>query len=354
MHRKTLPATVIALALATPLAAQAQSPAPSNSNVTIYGLIDINLAVERAGSQRRTGVDHSELNGTRFGFRGSEDLGNGLKAIFTMEGGFDPSAGGSEQGGRLFGRQSFVGLEGGWGRVTLGRQYSPAFVAIDPFDATGSADRSPGLLSRKAGSVRPAYEVRFDNMVKYRSPEFAGFSADVGYWLGEKNGSSSDARREGNGWGIAGLYKNGPIAGSLVTQSMQRDATGGKVRTDGLGFSYDFGPVKAYLAYTRDKESGSQGDGKARTYDIGAEIKAGPQGTVAISYANRNESEDAAGEDAHGWSVYYLHDLSKRTTLYTGYSQLTNKDNANYAIGNLTPAAGDDPRVVMAGIRHKF
>lgn len=350
MHRNTLRAGVTAIAFAAPFAVLAQSP----SNVTIYGLIDLNVSTERAGDLRFKGVGHSELNGSRLGFRGSEDLGNGLKAIFTLESGFDPATGVSEQGGRLFGRQSFVGLEGGWGRVTLGRQYSPAFVAIDPFDATGSADRSPGLLSRKAGSVRPAYEVRFDNMVKYRSPEFAGFSADVGYWMGEKVSSSSDARREGDGWGIAGLYKNGPIAGSLVTQSIQRDATGGKVRTDGLGFSYDFGPVKAYLAYTRDKESGSQGDGKARTYDVGAEIKAGPQGTVAISYANRNESEDAVGEDAHGWSVYYLHDLSKRTTLYTGYSQLTNKDNANYAIGNLTPAAGDDPRVVMAGIRHKF
>lgn len=352
MHRNTLRANVIALALAAPLVAHAQSPA--NANVTIYGLIDINLAQEKAGSLSRTGVDHGELNGSRFGFRGSEDLGNGLKAIYTMEGGFDPSAGGSEQGGRLFGRQSFVGLEGGWGRMTLGRQYSPAFVAIDPFDATGGADRSPGLLSRKTGSVKPAYEVRFDNMVKYRSPEFAGFSADVGYWLGEKSGATGDARREGNGWGIAGLYKNGPVAGSLVTQTAHRDATGGKVRTDGLGLSYDFGLVKAYLAWTRDKESGSQGDGKARTWDVGAEIRVTPQDTIAVSYANRDESNGAAAEDAHGWSAYYLHDLSKRTTLYTGFSQLKNKDDANYAIGNLTPAAGDDPRVLMAGIRHRF
>jgi len=340
-------AALAAAALVAPLA-------HAQSNVTIYGLIDINLGVEKAGDLRRHGVDHGELNGSRLGFRGSEDLGNGLKAIFTLEQGYDPSAGTLEQGGRAFGRQSFVGLEGGWGRVTLGRQYSPAFVAIDPFDATGSADRSPGLLSRKAGGVRPAYEVRFDNMVKYRSPDFRGFSADAGYWFGERTSSDSTARREGDGFGIAGLYRNGPVAASLVAQRIQRDATGGKVRTHGLGFSYDFGPLKAYLAYTRDRESGSQGDGKARTYDVGTEIKAGPQGTVAVSYANRNESDGSLGEDAHGWSVYYLHDLSKRTTLYTGYSQLTNRDDANYAIGNITPAAGDDPRVAMAGIRHKF
>ena len=349
MHKKITAVAIAAAAVALPLAAQAQS------NVTIYGLMDLNIAREKAGDLSRTGVDHGELNGNRLGFRGSEDIGAGLKAIYTLEAGFDPSNGVSEQGGRLFGRQSFVGLESaGWGRLTLGRQYSPAFVAIDPFDATGSADRSPGLLSRKAGGVKPAYEVRFDNMVKYRSPEFNGLSVDAGYWFGEKVAESSTARREGDGFGIAGLYKNGPFGASLVTQRIQRDATGGKVRTHGMGLSWDFGPVKTYFAYTRDQESGSQGDGKARTYDISAEFRASAVDTIAVSYANRNESGDVAAEDAHGWSVYYLHDLSKRTTLYTAYSQLTNKGDANYAIGNLTPAAGDDPRVVMAGIRHKF
>jgi predicted porin len=347
MNQKIRWAALAAAALVAPLA-------HAQSNVTIYGLIDINLGIEKAGDLRRYGVDHGELNGSRLGFRGSEDLGNGLKAIFTLEQGYDPSAGTLEQGGRTFGRQSFVGLEGGFGRVTLGRQYSPAHLAIDPFDSTGSADHSPGLLSRKAGGVRPAYEVRFDNMVKYRSPDFAGFTADAGYWFGERSSDDASARREGDGFGVAGLYKNGPIAASIVTQTIRRDATDGRVRTNGLGFSYDFGPAKAYLAYTRDKEMGSIGDGKARTYDVGVEIKAGSQGTVALSYANRNESNDAAAEDAHGFSAYYLHDLSKRTTLYTGYSQLNNKDNANYAIGAITPAAGDDPRFVTAGIRHKF
>ncbi|HRP97729.1 MAG TPA: porin [Rhodocyclaceae bacterium] len=349
MNHKNLSVPLALVALGGPLVAGAQS------NVTIYGLIDVNLGYEKAGDRSRRGVDHGELNGSRLGFRGSEDLGNGLKAIFTLEAGYDPSTGLSEQGGRFFGRQSFVGLDSErWGRLTLGRQYSPAFVAIDPFEATGGADRSVGLLTRKSGAVRPAYEVRFDNMVKYRSPEYAGFSVDAGYWLGERTSDDATARREGDGFGLAVLYKNGPLAASLVTQRVQRDATGGKVRTDGLGLSWDFGPAKSYFAYTRDKESGSQGNGKARTYVIGAEIKAGAAGTVALSYANRGESDGAAGEDAHGWSAYYLHALSKRTTLYTGYSKLINKGDANYAIGNITPAAGDDHRAVMAGIRHRF
>ena len=84
------------------------------------------------------------------------------------------------------------------------------------------------------------------------------------------------------------------------------------------------------------------------------EIRLNPANTVAISYADRDESDGAASEDAHGWSAYYLHALSKRTTLYAGYSKLDNESGANYAIGNLSPAAGDEHEVMMAGMRHRF
>ncbi len=342
-------------ALAAGAALFAALPAFAQSNVTIYGLIDINLVREWSDTATFQGVGHSELNGSRWGLKGSEDLGNGNSAVFVLESGYSPTDGSQQQGGRLFGRQAFVGLQGGWGRVTLGRQYSPAFSAIDAFDATGSSAHSVGLLSRKAGSVKPAYVTRFDNMIKYRSPTMAGLKVDLAYWFGQQNTSSdSTVRREGDGGAIAAYYDNGPIGASLVHQQVWRDGTGGKVRTDGLGFSYDFGPVKAYLAYTQDKESGSQGDGKARTYDVSAEIKAGPSGTVAVAYANRDEDEGDVGEDAYGWSLYYMHALSKRTTAYAGYSKLINKGNADYGMEFLSPPAGEDPQAVLLGMRHKF
>lgn len=347
MQRLSAPA-LMAAALALPSLALAQS------NVTVYGLIDLNVGYEKSGSQRYEGVGHGELNGSRLGFRGTEDLGNGNKALFVLESGFDPSTGLAEQGGRLFGRQSFVGLENGLGRVTLGRQYSPAFTALDPFDATGNADRSAGLLIRKAGAVKPAYEVRFDNMIKYRSARLSGFEVEAGYWFGKEAGTGSTARKEGDGHGIALLYANATFSGALTTQSVQRDATGGKVRTSGFGAAYDFGTFKPYFAWSQDKERGSVGRGKARSWDLGTEIRIDPANTVALSYADRDESDGAASEDAHGWSAYYLHALSKRTTLYAGYSQLDNDHGANYAIGNLSPAAGDKHEVMMAGMRHRF
>lgn len=337
-------ATLLALAGAAPLAASAQS------NVTIYGLIDINMAREWAGDMRRSAMDTSELNGSRLGFRGSEDLGNGLKAVYTLEAGISPDVGGLSG----FQRQSFLGLEGSWGRVTAGRQYSPAFVALDPFEATGGADRTAGLLHRKSGSVTRGYQVRFDNMIKYRSPTMAGLSFDVGYWNGAEIASDdSDVRRQGRGYGLTGMYKNGPFAAAVTTQSFISNSTGGRATTHGIGGSYDLGVATLYGLYSRDKESGSQGSGKARSYSLGAAIPVSAAGTLAVSYGVRDESGEAGAEDAKGASLYYMHDLSKRTTLYAGYSQINNASNADYGF-NFTPAAGDTVRVVMAGMRHRF
>lgn len=342
--KQTMKLAALAVACTCPAFAQAQS------NVTIYGLLDVNLAQERAGSLKRNAMDTSELNGSRLGFRGTEDLGNGLKAVYTLEAAVALDTGTSSG----YTRQSFVGLEGSFGRVTLGRQYSPAFIAIDPYESTGASDRSAGMLHRKTGSVVRGYQVRFDNMIKYRSPEMAGFSIDAGYWTGNEIPSTDgDVRRQGRGYGLTGIYKNGPFATSVTTQSFRSNDTGGRATTHGIGGSYDFGMVKLYALYTQDKESGSQGDGKARSYAVGAEVPVSTAGTVAVSYGNRNESDEAGAEDASGASIYYMHNLSKRTTLYTAYSQINNRGDANYGF-NLTPEAGDNAKVVMAGIRHKF
>lgn len=350
MQRKqVLAAALVAAAVAAPLATQAQE-----KSVSFYGLLDVNLAHEKAGEKSRIGLDHSELNGTRFGVKGSTPLYGNLKGVFVLEGGFDTGTGKSEQGSTLLGRQVFAGIEGGFGRVTAGRQYSPAFVAIDPFEATGGADRSAGMLHRKSGSVKRGYEVRFDNMIKYRSPEFAGFTVDAGYWAGKENSSdNNDVRNEGSGAGIAALYKKGALSGSLVTQSYYTDQTGGKAATHGAALAYDFGVLKAYALYTEDRESGTQGSGKAKSYAVGAEIPLTAADTVTVIYGSRDESGEAAVEDATGASVYYLRALGKETTLYAGYSRLDNKGTADYG-WNLTPAAGKDPSVLMFGVRQKF
>lgn len=120
-----------------------------------------------------------------------------------------------------------------WGLIRFAPRYSPGFVAIDPIDSTGSADRSVGLLSRKAGGVRQAYEVRFDDMLKYRSPAMKGFSVDAGYWFDERSSDDASARREGDGFGVAGLLQDRPI---LMNVSGLRRCIGGSKTTKGPGY----------------------------------------------------------------------------------------------------------------------
>ena len=169
------------------------------------------------------------------------------------------------------------------------------------------------------GNFSQVFVVRGFQLYLTKYPD--GPRADnAGYWLGEKVATTSTARKEGDGHGLSLLYANGPFSGALTTQSVQRDASGGKVRTSGVGLAYDFGIVKPYFVWSQDKESGTVGNGKARTWAVSAEIRLNPVNTVAISYADRDESDGATGEDARGWSAYYLHALSKRTTLYAGYT----------------------------------
>lgn len=350
MDKQQLLAAALAVtAFAAPQFAQAQEKI-----VSFYGLLDVNLAHEKAGKLSRTGLDHSELNGTRFGVKGSAPLAGTMKAVYVLEGGFDTGTGKSEQSSTLLGRQVYAGIEGAYGRLTAGRQYSPAFVAIDPFEATGGADRSAGMLHRKSGSVKRGYEVRFDNMIKYRSPEFAGFSVDLGYWTGKENSSdNSEVRNEGSGNGIAALYKSGALSGSLVSQTYYTNQTGGKAATHGGALAYDFGLLKAFALYTEDHESGTQGTGKARSYSVGAELPLSAEDTVTLAFGSRDERGEAAAEDATGASVYYLRALGKDTTAYAGYSRLDNRSTADYG-WNLTPAAGTDPAVLMVGMRQRF
>ncbi|WP_194722578.1 porin, partial [Noviherbaspirillum malthae] len=109
----------------------------AQTNVTVYGVADAGLARIDNGRVNTTALQSGQQSGSRIGFRGTEDLGGGLSAIFTLENGFNIDDGTLGQGGRLFGRQAFVGLQGGFGAVKLGRQYNPIRTAVENIDPFG-------------------------------------------------------------------------------------------------------------------------------------------------------------------------------------------------------------------------
>ncbi len=347
---------LIALAVAGLVAAPV---AMAQSNVTIYGVADAYFGYGKAGDNKFRGVNSGGWAGSRIGFRGAEDLGNGLKAVFTLEYSIDIDANegiGSSQtpdnARALRARQQFVGLQGGFGSLTLGRQYAPGFW-IARYDAMGgSALGALGVLTAQSGSsITPASAARWNNSVAYKTPSMNGLTGSLIHSFGEKNlDGSAGGRNEDNKTGVAVDYANGPVAVTALYHYINNGKGESNTKEWGLQGSYDFGPAKLNATYQRAKD----GSDKARIWTLGGVIPVSEAGNVRLSYGRltSNESEFKAA----AWSAGYTHSLSKRTSLYTLYTRVNNKEGTNFSGLARTATANFDKNTstFAMGVTHTF
>jgi predicted porin len=330
----------------------------AQSSVTVYGLVDMGVQRDDNGSVTKYSLDSGNQSGSRLGFKGTEDLGNGLKANFVLEMGILTDTGASDQSSTTFGRQAYVGLAGGFGSVNFGRQKSLTYVAsesIDPF-AVGLA----GNMHRLFSSV-----TRVSNAAIYSTPNMSGFSAAALYAFGEVPGNNA-ALSIGS---LSGTYSAGPVFASIVYEKA-KDAndpaitianTGEKTL---IGGTYDFGMVKAHAAYELLK--GGQGGSKValtkkNVWMIGATVPVGA-GAIIADYTRITDTV-TSNANANQFALGYTYSLSKRTNLYTSYSQTKNDKAANYNVpANVKNAAGvvttsysgNTDKLFNVGIRHTF
>lgn len=321
----------------------------AQTNVTIYGVADAGISRIDNGATNTTALTSGNQSGSRIGFRGTEDLGGGLSAIFTLENGFSIDDGTMGQGGRLFGRQAFVGLNGGFGSVKLGRQYNPIRTAVESIDPFGHG------LAGNAANVINVHGERADNTISYATPKFGGFSGQVNYSLGEVAGSNSVGRQLGLSTG----YAAGPLAivfayhdQNLVGTGAAATVSAGDSKTAMLGGTFDFRVAKLHAAYARSEGETAVGVTNIDRDDtmIGVSAPIG-SGTVLASYIRRNDDIGGGTRDADQWAIGYTHNLSKRTNLYTSYARI--KNDAGATLGSPS-AAGRDPSVFNVGVRHRF
>lgn len=332
--------TLIAMAiLASSGAAMAQS------NVSLYGIVDLgfNSSNKTVSGDRQTGIDSGLQSGSRFGLKGTEDLGNGLKANFVLEQGFNADNGSESFAGSAFGRQAWLGLSGGFGEVRLGRQYSPmrdALEAIDPFrlGLAGAADNvwSDGLVVQ-----------RLNDSISYATPSFSGFNAVAAYSFGEQEGSTSN----GAVWSLGAGYDQGPLSLKAVYQNANLDTVGvnnGDIKEYLLAGTYDFGVAKAHAAFGERKYEVAPGNMKTRNYMVGVSAPVGAAGSVMASYIV-NENRTFNDADSKQFALGYQYDLSKRTNVYASYAY--NKQEANIVL----PSFGrESANTYNVGLRHKF
>jgi len=347
--------------LAAALLAGFASAAQAQSSVTLYGLVDVGYVYTKTdGVDSNNELASGNQSGSRWGLQGAEDLGGGLKATFLLESGFDQGTGQSLQGGRLFGRQSWAGLSGGFGDIRFGRQVtitSEFFGAVDPFGA--------GFNAANLGNTFVAMDtVRTDNTIKYISPNFGGFQGGITY-SAQNDGNESVVSAANNRLAGAALrYSNGPllIAGSYDHVNYGSAADSAKVWQ--LGGVYDFGVAKLHAAFANQKNVGTNflttgvptgalgaafDDTKA--YMLGVTVPMG-NGSLFGSYKR------ASDWDVKGWQVGYTYDLSKRTNLYTYFAAVDNLNftgaNTGTGVSRGAVANDRDTKQFGVGLRHKF
>lgn len=369
--------TLLAAALVTGFAGVAQAA----SSVTLYGVVDVGLGYKQNKSSnygarttwtktRQIGAVANVKNGSRWGLKGTEDLGNGTAVIFQLESGFDPATGFSGQGGRLFGRKAILGLTGeSWGTFTIGRQYNVADDFVSGIDPFGTGWGNAGAGSTFGDSLSSRQSPTF----KYLSPNYDGFKFGVGFGhsdsrttnhLGLVSETTSTLLTTGLG------YKNGglEIGASFdydrnkVNHIVVRDS---KAWT--LGAAYEFSPVTVHFAYGQQRDgfvggnaglAGAHGlsgwDSKglrAQSWLGGLSFKASDVSKVLFSYqGGRLKHNNFAGVriDTHVWGLGYQQDLSKRTHVYVlgSYGQSKWKQTGRDRKATFTDA--------VVGLQHRF
>ncbi len=351
--------SLIALAvLATAGVASAQS------SVTLFGIVDATLAVGNgsgAGSSDKTQLTNSGYNSSRLGFRGTEDLGGGLSASFWLEAGVNNDNGSGANtstnnqgaaaaggGGLTFNRRSTVSLAGGWGEVRLGRDYTPQFWNLTVFDPFGT--NGVGTTQTLRSSLGGPVTVRASNSMGYFLPrDLGGFYGQVQYYLGENNQTGAATEDDGKGAGLRLGYAAGPVNVALAFSSTNY-ATG-DIKTTNIGGQYDFGVAKVMAHYNRDRVS-APGSVTQTGYLIGGLIPMGA-GEIRLAYS-RSKNDAAVSARTNKYAIGYVHNLSKRTALYTTFARVSNNGGAAQALNGAVTAANAKSTGYDFGVRHSF
>jgi predicted porin len=343
------------LSLAAVAALTAAFGAQAQSNVTVYGLIDagVDYASDAPASTR---VTSGGMNTSRWGFRGNEDLGNGLKAVFNLEGGIFLDDGKSD--GPLFKRQAYVGLEGGFGRVVLGKSFTTAYDFVLPYDPMGYSPLYSWGTSANATTRQGKYGMTtsFDNLVKY-SGKVGALKFGATYGFGEQAGSTGDSAK----YALGASYAFGPVSvmGTYEAVNGNSVATGrDKTTVYHLGAMYNNGPLKVQAAmrdYKRDPAA-LGADVKGTTYWAGANYQATPAITLTGAVYVLNVKNVAANADAD--PVMYVgrvkYALSKRTDLYVAAAYSKAKHDLLTGLSRDDAGLGNTQRGVVTGIQHRF
>jgi predicted porin len=326
--------SLIALAvLATTGAAMAQS------NVTLYGRLDASVGSEKINGVSTTQMFSGLLTTSRWGLRGSEDLGGGLKANFNLETGIKNDTGEQSTAGSAFDRQSWVGLSGGFGAVKLGRS-DTSFDDIRDLAVSSNlwdSEFTPTKIAYAAGLGD--YSSRASNQIRYESPNFSGFTVGVSYGLDEQ---ASPVKRDVLSYNLR--YRNGGLDAGIGYQEQKHEATAASDREyTALSAAYNFGSFRVSGGYNRGE---SRANVKDNEYTIGVNVPVGAFDFSAGYASGKSKTAGVTTAKSSAFALGLTYSLSKRSKLYAAYLD-----------GDVKNGAGvktTDRTLYSVGVRHDF
>jgi len=358
----------------------------AQSGVTLYGFIYSGLRyVNNTGGHSVTGL---ATGPSRWGLRGQEDLGGGLRGLFTLESGFDMSTGNSRQGGRLFGRQAYVGLsDSSAGTVTLGRQYDLVAEWIAPFTPPGKWN---GYMAHVGDNDNTNWQFRINNAVKYVTPNFGGFQAGAMYGFGEVAGDSHRNSTMSFGVTYAGgrfraaaayLHIDNPASAvpegnwntilfpavSATSPLQPNRIAPSSMSVAALAGQYDLDKLKLAVSFTqsRYKDVGDAADGltngdvRFNNIDVNGSYSVTPAWQLGLGYTYTAGKVQPTGftpkyHQVNAVSNYFL---SKRTILQAAvaYQRAAgDAQNAYLLFGSSGASSTSGQLMLLAGIFHVF
>ncbi len=351
-----------ALAIASVLALSAGA-AQAQSSVTLFGLVDTGVEyINNVGPSSDRLFRMPTLAGSfasRWGMRGSEDLGGGLKANFHLESGFGADSGVPQQGNRIFGRQLFVGLSGNWGALTMGRLYSQLLwtqLKTDPFMASVYG---PGAFDTFLAGPR------LDNAIAYNH-KVGGLSGGLQYSLGRDNNGSATPACAGEAAGdrsncsafSVNLFYEGATWGVGGYVDDQNNAAGDGDQRRSINGYFTLGKTKLMANYLMRDNEFTAPSVESTLWSIGASHPLTANITLEAAYYDLDV--DDTDNDSSMLVLRGTYAFSKRTATYVYLSRMMNDGAAtrSASIGVLpstsTPGAGENQTALMVGLRHSF
>lgn len=350
------------LLIATAAAFAAANASAQSTQVTLFGVMDASVTRLSTSGGSITGLSSGELSSSRFGVRGTEDLGGGLQAGFWLEAAVAVDNGNGS--GFRFDRRSTISLIGNLGEVRLGRDKLASYLNIEAFDPFGDigvggngGNNMIGNAAGAAGTTEGSHPKRTSNTIAWLSPTLAGFHGQIQYGLGE----STDAQASSSLGDTLSLrlgYKQGLVDTAIGYGVIQAGTATEQVDYDAanVGFSYDLKWAKATALYATQSGAGRRVD----LYTVGAIVPVGTSGEIRASFTQFLDKRNA-NADSDRIAIGYIHSLSRRTALYALASRVGNDSGArrgftvsSASLATPTIGAGTSATGYSIGIRHQF